>query len=155
MRGVIFEIIPIGCNSYLPFSPNAFLVHNNQTHAIYKCHGHRVFSTSLSSKHALICTGHSYHSPLPSCVSVNHLLAHANTSVVQALLLSNSSITKHFPSHWIEEVFLPLFLTTMTLILSLSGLIILLFMKKHLMADQLLQEPTIRNTYQCYQTNHL
>ena len=138
MRGVIFEIIPIGCDPYFPSSSDSFLVHHNKTHALYQCQGHRIFSTTLSTTYALICIGHSYHSQLPPCVSVNHLLAHGNTSVVQALLSRNNTMKKHLDSHWLEEAFLPLFFASMILILSLGGLMIFLFMKKHLMVEQFL-----------------
>ena len=131
-RGFLVEVIPVGCSPLLPSSQSkAYLVYHNQTHATFQCRGRYVFSGSLSPTTTLLCTGHEYHAPLPGCVSITHLLTIANVSVVHALLSSNKT-HQPIPTIWIHEVLLPLVFTISTLVLSLTGLIILLLMKKHI-----------------------
>ena len=132
-RGFLVEIVPVGCSPVVP-SPqsNAYLVSHNQTHATYQCRGRYVFPPTLSPTFTLLCTGHSYHTPLPDCVPVQHLLTHSNTSVVHALLSHNNTQAHPHPTLWIEAVFLPLVLTISTLVLSLTGLSHLLLIRNHL-----------------------
>ena len=95
---------------------------------------------SLQPTATLLCTGHSYHSPLPTCLSISSLLSSSNTTVVQALLAKNSTRelatrTPHITTVWLQEVLLPLVLTVSTLVLSLTGLILLLLMKRHMATE--------------------
>ena len=134
-RGILVQIVPVGCTPVLP-SNHAYLVHHNKTHATYHCIPHYVFHTTLSHSINLLCTGHTYHIPLPHCVSVTTL----NTSIVTTLL------TTHHKQHHIlhKELFLPIFLTILTLIISISGLIILFFMRNHLITNN--NQPLIQPT---------
>ena len=132
-RGFLIQVIPVGCDPSQPSAGSgAYLVSHNQTHATYHCTWHHVFPPTLSPTTTLLCTGHSYHAPLPDCVHITHLLSHANISVVNTLLSSNLTRTPPPPSPWIEDVFLPLALTISTLVLCLSALIILKLIRNHL-----------------------
>ena len=122
-RGMLVQIVPVGCTPVVPGN-HAYLVHHNKTHATYHCIPHHVFHTTLSHTITLLCTGHAYNIPLPHCVAVTTL----NTSIVTTLLT-----THHIQHHTrYKELFLPVFLTILTLVISISGLIILLFMRNHL-----------------------
>ena len=131
-RGFIIEIVPVGC-SPVPPSPqsNAYLVSHNQTHATYRCREGYGFPATLSPTTTLFFTGHSYHAPLPACVPAHHLLTHANSSVVHALQRKNTTHTHSLPTLWLEAVFLPLVLAISTLVLSLTGLILLIILRNH------------------------
>ena len=134
------QVVPVGCSPPLPptFGPTHLLQHN-QTHATYQCRSGHLFPSLLPTA-TLLCTGHSYHSPLPTCISISSLLSSSNTTVVQALLAKNSTRglatrTPHITTVWLQEVLLPLVLTVSTLVLSLTGLILLLLMKRHMAAE--------------------
>ena len=132
-RGWIVEIVGVGCDPDTT-APHTYLASHNHTHATYHCIAGYVFHTTLSPTTTLVCAGDTYHTPLPPCVSVTTLLSQANTSVITALLNTPPHHTHHYT--WSQELFLPLFLTILTLVISISGLIILLFMKKHLSSSQ-------------------
>ena len=135
-RGFIIEIVPVGCSPVVP-SPTsqAFLAHHNQTHATYQCRRGYIFSSTMSPTTTLLCTGPSYHAPLPACVSIHHLLTHANVSMVNTLLSSNITKLAPLPPPWVEDVFLPLALTISTLVLSISALILLMILRNNFHTD--------------------
>ena len=117
-RGLLLQIVPVLCTPVLA-SNQAYIVHSNTTHATYHCRPHHVFSTTLTPSITLLCIGHSYHSPLPPCVP------HTNYSVTHALHSKNNSLVQPLPSLWVEAVFLPMVLSISTIVLSLTGLILL------------------------------
>ena len=146
-RGFLIEVIPVGCEPSQPSAGSgAYLVSHNQTHATYQCTRQHVFPPTLSPTTTLRCTGNSFHSPLPGCVHINHLLAQANVSVVNTLLSSNLTRTPPLPSPWIEDVFLPLALTISTLVLCLTALILLILIRNHL-DTQFHQQEQVANQF--------
>ena len=154
-RGFLIEIVPLGCDPYQPSpSSNAYLVTHNRTHATYQCRRQYLFPVTLSTTTTLLCTGHTYHTPLPDCVSIQHLVTHGNTSIVNALLTNNLFTNQPQAPLWIQELFLPLLLTILTLLISISGLIILLFMKRHLSNSQQHHNQLRGSSYKYFETNH-
>ena len=126
-RGFLVEIVPVGCTPPTPSSHSrVFLASHNQTHATYQCWWHHVFPSTMSSTTTLLCRGTTYHTNLSRCVPINHLISQGNISV------GNTTNLSHLPPPWLEDIFLPLVLTIITLVLSITALILLIIIRSSL-----------------------
>ena len=130
-RGFLLEFNPLGCSPPPPPQP-AFLLNHNRSHAVLGCPRDHVFLPGLTSTVSLPCSSTSYLAPLPNCTAVSFLLAHANDSVVAALRNSRERLSSVAAS-WLTEVLLPAMVAGCILILSLTGMIVLLLLRRQLM----------------------